>query len=678
MAIVKISDLPLVDQPVEGTDLFVVVQDNVTKKAYASDIQTYVGFEEIQYATAGQTVFNLTTMSYAPGGNNLMVFVDGVNQYEGLSYTETNSTRVTFTQGLHVGAVVKFSTVQTQTSSVANAGAVTFLQAGTGAVARSVQTKLREVEISVKDFGAVGDGATYDSPAILAAVNAAQTFIANAAGYGQQIGVKLKFPIGKYRISEPIPILYGIKFVGEQSGLVNAGNTLSTGTVLLLSNTKADGSAWTSSTLTGGNTIAKRVMFYIVDGGPSQMEYFGAITENNNSANSIFLVAGGGWAPPYDSVGVTQALYRGIRVFEFESVFYGSRFADVTIENCGFEYNTYVFQPIPRVGAPNDFGGINSTSTQYFENYAVWAISGGVSFNNSNFSSCVFYSEGGTNGSLALGYSGNISNVHFSSCDFIKAAGNTGGAFAILDDAFVFQANTFSSCRFKDLPMVPGGYHAPAADQFVKNAFTGNVFENSFFFIDYEGDANVFVGNVFVGTSYFDHKGGSFVFAGNTFDRATNSGNDFICSATGDMTVVGNHFRANKQSISYSSVTTYKVVANLNLPSRVSSTLSNVTAGSGGWSAGSAAPQYAVNESGYLTFKGSVANSGSPAADSIMCSTPAGARTLHNQYFVLPANDGSADYATVLVSTNGNVLFKNRSGTATEFDLSPINCLVGN
>jgi hypothetical protein len=170
MAIVKISDLPLVDQPVEGTDLFVVVQDNVTKKAYASNIQTYVGFEEIQYATAGQTVFNLTTMSYAPGGNNLMVFVDGVNQYEGLSYTETNSTRVTFSQGLHQGAVVKFSTVQTQTSSVASAGAVTFLQAGTGAVARSVQSKLRDT-VSVKDFGAVGDGVTDDLAAIQAAIN---------------------------------------------------------------------------------------------------------------------------------------------------------------------------------------------------------------------------------------------------------------------------------------------------------------------------------------------------------------------------------------------------------------------------------------------------------------------------------------------------------------------------
>lgn len=66
--------------------------------------------QENQVATAGQTVFTLTTMTYVPGSNALSVFVDGVNQELTTAFTETNSTTVTFTAGLHVGANVRFAT----------------------------------------------------------------------------------------------------------------------------------------------------------------------------------------------------------------------------------------------------------------------------------------------------------------------------------------------------------------------------------------------------------------------------------------------------------------------------------------------------------------------------------------------------------------------------------------
>ena len=69
----------------------------------------------------------------------------------------------------------------------AGASLVGYTQGGSGASARNVQDKLREV-VSVKDFGAVGDGVADDTSAIQAAITAA---IAVS-------GATIYFPKGNY------------------------------------------------------------------------------------------------------------------------------------------------------------------------------------------------------------------------------------------------------------------------------------------------------------------------------------------------------------------------------------------------------------------------------------------------------------------------------------------------
>jgi hypothetical protein len=88
-----------------------------------------------------------------------------------------------------------------------SSNAVTFLQAGIGAVARTAQSKMRDW-MSVKDFGAVGDGATDDTIAMNAA--------AAAAGVAKKA---LFVPAGVYKMTAPWVVPITVYVLGEGSSL---------------------------------------------------------------------------------------------------------------------------------------------------------------------------------------------------------------------------------------------------------------------------------------------------------------------------------------------------------------------------------------------------------------------------------------------------------------------------
>ena len=154
-----------------------------------------------QVATSGQTAFSGAgsygnILSFVP--TREQVYLNGALQQINVDYTtNTAGTTITFSPGLTAGDVVDVVCINNLVqNSTTNSDDLDFVQAGTGAVTRSVGSKLRDI-VSVKDFGAVADctgqGIGTDViPAILAAVNYAVTL---------GPGTKVVLPPGRYRAS---------------------------------------------------------------------------------------------------------------------------------------------------------------------------------------------------------------------------------------------------------------------------------------------------------------------------------------------------------------------------------------------------------------------------------------------------------------------------------------------
>lgn len=103
----------------------------------------------------------------------------------------------------------------------------TFTASGTGAVARTVESKLRDF-INVKDYGAVGDGSTDDSSAIQAAINAAKPTSVAANGLPDNSSV-IYFPKGTYLVNTSISVWSGIILFGNgAASTLKAGPSLTT------------------------------------------------------------------------------------------------------------------------------------------------------------------------------------------------------------------------------------------------------------------------------------------------------------------------------------------------------------------------------------------------------------------------------------------------------------------
>jgi len=248
---------------------------------FAADGTPLVGGKLYSYEAGTTTPLATYTDSTGATANTNPVILDsrgeanvwlGSSAYKLALYTSTD---------VLIWTVDNITTASPLTSLAASNGSslVGFIQTGTGATATTVQARLRET-ISVKDYGATGDGTTDDTTAIQNALN---------AGTGRSV----YFPAGTYRISTTL-------LVKTKTTLV--GDGMNKSIIKLTAGFGASVTAIRNEVISGTVDV-----YYDTD-----LEFYGLTFDGNNNASR------------------TAELFAVAKV------------SNVTFSNCGFQNHTFI------------------------------------------------------------------------------------------------------------------------------------------------------------------------------------------------------------------------------------------------------------------------------------------------------------------------------------------------
>ena len=173
-----------------------------------------------------------------------------------------------------------------------NASGITYNEGSAGAVNRSVESRLRD-RVSVKDFGAVGDGVVDDTAAIQAALNG-------------NVGGDVWFPEGIYKVTATLTVPPRVRLVGNSKLQGGSAQIISLTANPIFSATPVSGTMVFFDLLNmhiqGGRNIAQQFFntllvwsystiqgCYLVNISKFQLLMTGNHFINNNFQNTVFM-----------------------------------------------------------------------------------------------------------------------------------------------------------------------------------------------------------------------------------------------------------------------------------------------------------------------------------------------------------------------------------------------------
>lgn len=330
-----------------------------------------------------------------------------------------------------------------------------FLPAGANVVTRTIQDKLREF-VSVKDFGAVGDGITNDTVALQTAINYC---IANRKNIYIPTGTyliyqSLKFIDTDYPPDYPFPRLDQHILFGESGSKIKAAPGFS-GTMLLMGENNAP--QYVGWLMLEGLTIDGNNQEITLVGGAAGLGYqskFSATSCNFlgvTGANSIALDG------LYASIQLSECIVQGSGGHTTNGIGIRAKYTHIRLDNCMVSY----------FGKAIYFTNFAETTVQaknclFQINAASLAYEGGAYINNtSSFIGCYFVEHKPNDVHFLVEDQvtfGSWGNLNFYSCQFDNYNANAGVPLFDLDFGNCGANMTFVGCNAWVATAPPGTF----------------------------------------------------------------------------------------------------------------------------------------------------------------------------------------------------------------------------